>query len=48
MAGLYFAAFHGELIIAETDIPAFIVTVYYVIKGQFLKFKEGKPVMLWT
>ena len=48
MTGLYFATLHGELIIAETEIPAFIVTVYYVIKGQFLKFKEGKPVMLWT
>ena len=40
MAGLYFAVFHCELIIAETDIPAFIVTVSYVIKGQFLKLKK--------
>ena len=31
MTGLYFAVFHGDLIIAETDIPAFAVTIYYPI-----------------
>ena len=31
MTGLYFAVFHGDLIIAETGIPAFTVTIYYTI-----------------
>ena len=31
MTGLYFVAFHGELIIAETGIPAFTLTIYYTI-----------------
>ncbi len=31
MTGLYFATFHGELIIAETGISAFTVTIYYTI-----------------
>ncbi len=31
MTGLYFAVFHGDLIIAETGIPAFAVTIYYPI-----------------
>jgi len=31
VTGLYFAVFHGDLIIAETGIPAFAVTIYYPI-----------------
>ena len=48
MTGLYFAVFHGDLIIAETGIPAFAVTIYYPIVFIFGILSRGKPVMLWT